>query len=162
MLDRRALIRGAAGALLAYGPLRVWGQTGESFKLTLGHESDPGKPLEIRGRVIDRSGSAIAGATVRVRHANANGQYRPEYTGSMRTDASGRFVLHTRLPGHYSRPRHIHLQVSHDAYAPVYTEILFKGDPVLGDTEPPNAILLESTRLQGKDMLLGAFEVVME
>lgn len=162
MLDRRTLIGGAAGIFFACGPLVAWGQTGESFQLTLGHEGDPDQHLEIRGRVIDKAGNAVAGATVRVRHADANGQYRPAYIGTMRTDASGRFLLHTRLPGHYSRPRHIHLQVSHDAYAPVYTEILFKGDPVLGDAEPPNAILLESTQLQGKDMLLGAFEVVME
>jgi protocatechuate 3,4-dioxygenase beta subunit len=161
MLDRRALIRGAGVLLLTCATLPAWGQGDQSFQLTLGDEGDPGQRLEIRGRVVDEGGQPVSGATVHVRHTDANGVYRPAYIGAMRTDASGRFLLHTRLPGHYSRPRHIHLQVSHDAYAPVYTEILFKGDPVLGEAEPPNAILLESTEIQGKEMLLGAFDVVM-
>jgi len=161
MFDRRTLFRGAAVFILTCGTVPAWGQGDESFQLTLGHEGDPGQRLEIRGRVVDEAGRPVAGATVRVRHTDATGVYRPAYIGTMRTDASGRFLLHSRLPGHYSRPRHIHLQISHDAYAPVYTEILFKGDPALGDAEPPNAILLETTELQGEEMLLGAFDVVM-
>ncbi|MDX1433246.1 MAG: carboxypeptidase regulatory-like domain-containing protein [Gammaproteobacteria bacterium] len=164
MINRRELLRTAVLAALAGGTLPAWGTFGEaeSFQLTLGQEGDSGQRLEIRGRVLDTAGMPIEGAEVRVRHADASGIYRPSNIGTMRTDASGRFILQTRMPGTYGRPRHIHTHVFHDAYHPVYTEILFKGDPILGDADPPNAILLENTELQGQQMLLGSFDVVME
>lgn len=162
MIHRRDMLRSALLAVLAGGTLRAWAQAEESFRLTLGSEGDAGQRLEIRGRVLDPSGAPIEGAEVRVRHADAMGVYRPANIGVMRTDASGRFILQTRIPGNYGRPRHIHTHVFHDSYMPVYTEILFKGDPVLGESDPPNAILLENTVLQGEQMLLGSFDVVME
>ena len=164
MMNRRELIRTALFAALAGAALPARAAFGEtqSFRLTLGREGDTGQRLEIRGRVLDTAGMPIEGAEVRVRHADASGIYRPSNIGSMRTDAGGRFILQTRMPGSYGRPRHIHTHVFHDAYHPVYTEILFKGDPILGDADPPNAILLENTELQGQQMLLGSFDVVME
>ncbi len=125
---------------------------------------DAGERLYIRGRVVSADGTPLAGATVHIRQADGTGQYRADrYRGTVQTADDGSYALNTVLPGQYSSAKHIHLSVTHDAYAPVYTEILFKGDASLDPTtERDHAIPLEEAQAKGEPVLFGNFEVVME
>ena len=56
--------------------------------------------------------------------------------GRVRTDADGHYRVFSVVPGHYplwpfTRARHIHVIVTHDAYPSVVTQIFFEGDPYL-------------------------------
>ena len=116
----------------------------------------------LRGRVIDEQRNPVAGAEVHVRHADGGGRYQySRFQGVMVTDAMGRYQLRTVMPGDYGYARHIHMDVVHEQFAPTSGRILFKGDPGLGGAAPPNAILLEETRLDGDVVKIGNFDVML-
>lgn len=129
--------------------------------LTLWRAGDPGERLEIRGRVRDAGGELVPGAEVRVRQADAGGEYTGAYEGSMLTDARGEYILRTVLPGNYGRPRHIHVFAQHPQAGHAYTEILFKGDPLLQDEQVEMAIALETVRLGGREHKVGTFDIAL-
>jgi protocatechuate 3,4-dioxygenase beta subunit len=129
--------------------------------LMLWRAGDPGERLEIRGRVHDAGGELVPGAEVGVRHADAGGEYTGVYEGSMVTDARGEYVLRTVVPGNYGRPRHIHVFAQHPQAGHAYTEILFKGDPLLQDDQVEMAIALETVRLDGREHKVGTFDITL-
>jgi protocatechuate 3,4-dioxygenase beta subunit len=93
--------------------------------------------LVVTGRVLGMPECRpLAGTRVEVWQADTRGDYsqvgaRPDdprclLRASLVTDAEGRYVYATILPGEYpGRPRHIHYRVSHPGYATLVTQLYF-------------------------------------
>lgn len=85
--------------------------------------AEPGERLMLEGRVLDRNGAAVAGATVYVYHTDARGYYsaddgmdnrHPRLCGVLRTESNGTYQVETIRPGAYATggpAPHIHLEV---------------------------------------------------
>jgi protocatechuate 3,4-dioxygenase beta subunit len=122
--------------------------------LTLQGSGAPlGERITIEGRVLDRSGRAIAGSLVEIWQANASGRYAhatddhaapldPNFTGYGRcvTDADGRYSFVTIRPGAYPwnnhanawRPAHVHFSLLGRGFVDrLVTQMYFPGDPLL-------------------------------
>lgn len=120
-----------------------------------------GEPLWIHGRVLAAEGRPVAGATLDIWQANADGFYdvqqkglQPDMNlrGVFTSDAEGRYDLRSCYPRYYpipfdgtvgdmlkaldrnpNRPAHIHFIVSAPGYKPVTTHIFTPGCPWLKD-----------------------------
>jgi protocatechuate 3,4-dioxygenase beta subunit len=128
---------------------------------TFWREGDAGERLEIRGRVLTPDFQPVTGAEVHVRQADGSGVYSAGYQGTMVTNERGEYVLRTAMPGNYGRPRHIHVSASHPDVGTVWTEIVFKGDPMLDERDREHAIALESVRVDGREHKVGTFDLVI-
>lgn len=85
-----------------------------------------GEVIEVTGRILDRHGNPVAGATLDIWQANAAGRYAhpadtsappldPDFQGfaKLRTGADGEWRITTIRPGLYGdRTRHIHFDVA--------------------------------------------------
>lgn len=119
-----------------------------------------GEPLAVTGRIVDLDGQGVAGATVEVWHANADGRYenqepdrQPEFNlrGRFRADVQGRFRFATIKPRGYAlpsdgpvgrlvttlglrleRPAHIHFRVSAEGFETLTTHVYDEADPAIG------------------------------
>jgi protocatechuate 3,4-dioxygenase beta subunit len=109
---------------------------------------EPGEPLTIGGTVTASADCApIAHATLDIWQTNARGLYSNllgledpsnprafNLRGRMRTDPDGRYHFVSTVPGRYplfwplTRPRHIHMIVTHPHYELLTTQIYFDGD----------------------------------
>ena len=141
-----------------------------------------GTPMRIAGTVLGGGRRALAGATVEVWHCDAAGDYHPDGSGDISryppdtvnlrgvgvTDAQGRFVFHSIVPGHYgNRRRHIHWKVAAQGHRPLTTQSYWldergtareRFDLVDRDTETCRWLRFET----GADGLVSAhFEVVL-
>ena len=162
MATMRRFVVWAVMLLVPAGPgVLAQGDPDAAWRLTLLGDGEPGTPLELRGRVTGRDGRPVPEARVSVRHADDGGAYGA-HAGTMITSGQGEYVLRTVFPGSYGRPRHIHMTVTHPGHAPVFTEVLFKGDPILGGEYPPNAIVTEEAHVGERRVLVGNFDVVLE
>lgn len=119
------------------------------FRSVLASPSEPGEPLVITGRVLGGDGcTPLPGAIVDAWHANARGEYYNvgdqrdsppaayQLRGRVETDDEGEYSFQTIVPGSYSmglgtRPRHVHLIVSHPRAQELVTQMYFAGDPNL-------------------------------
>ncbi|MGH9866883.1 MAG: hypothetical protein ACREAA_01795 [Candidatus Polarisedimenticolia bacterium] len=124
-----------------------------SSVLTLVTGQEPGTPLHLTAVVRDRGGQPIAGATVHVYQTDASGRYTPDkpmderharLSGTVTTDAEGRFEVHTICPGGYPQavriegmdrhiPAHIHMDISAAGHALRRAQVVFADDPLLED-----------------------------
>ena len=105
-----------------------------------------GEVIEVSGRVLDESGTPVAGAVLDVWQANAAGRYDheadpnpapldPDFQGWARltTDADGRYRIRTIKPGQYpvregwARPPHIHFKVARRGFSEITTQMYFEG-----------------------------------
>jgi protocatechuate 3,4-dioxygenase, beta subunit len=168
-LTRRQMMQGSLGAatLLASAPLLAAqltpsqtegpffpkkDQADKDLDMTRiqGHaEPAKGEVVQIDGRVLDESGTPVAGALVDVWQANSAGRYDheadpnpapldPNFQGWARltTDAEGRFRITTIQPGAYpvrdgwSRPPHVHFKVARRGYREITTQMYFDGHPL--------------------------------
>jgi catechol 1,2-dioxygenase len=109
---------------------------------------EPGEPLSVTGTVTASADCRpIANATLDVWQTNARGLYsnllglenpaNPDafnLRGRVKTDHEGCYRFNSIVPGRYplfwplTRPRHIHLIVTHPHYEPLTTQIYFEGD----------------------------------
>jgi protocatechuate 3,4-dioxygenase beta subunit len=112
-------------------------------------------PIDERGEPLAMSGTItastdcrpIANATLDIWQTNARGLYSnllgrddPSAPGAFnlrgrtRSDEEGRYHFESIVPGRYplfwplTRPRHIHVRVSHPRYEELTTQIYFEGD----------------------------------
>jgi protocatechuate 3,4-dioxygenase beta subunit len=130
-----AVARGLVGCVLTpeltEGPYYV---PGEKLRHDV-TEGKPGRPLQLRLRVLDASRcTAIAAATVEIWHCDALGVYSGAIAGNpgtnflrggQRTDAQGLATFATIYPGWYpGRAVHIHVKV-HVGGSVVHTGQLF-------------------------------------
>ncbi len=119
----------------ALGPFYVKGAPAQAELCASG--SGGGQKLTVSGRVVGMPDCApLAGTLVEVWQADARGDYsrvgaKQDDAGcllraSLKTDAEGRYVFRTVLPGEYpGRPRHIHYRVSAKGYATLVTQLYF-------------------------------------
>ena len=119
---------------------------------------EAGEPLEMRGRVSDPEGNAVAGALIEVWQTAPNQLYdvqdsdQPEghLRASFRTDAAGAYRFRTIMPVSYPipddgpagqllaamgrhpvRPAHIHFMISAPGYRTLVTHLFIEGDEYL-------------------------------
>jgi protocatechuate 3,4-dioxygenase beta subunit len=105
--------------------------------------AEPGEPLVVEGRVFAPDGQhTVAGVIVYAYNTDKDGYYSPDgkvghprIKGYMKTDAEGRFELHTIRPGRYPSmhiPAHVHFNLWGAGYPVQWTEELrFEGDSYL-------------------------------
>ncbi|MBW0000766.1 MAG: intradiol ring-cleavage dioxygenase [Verrucomicrobia bacterium] len=91
-----------------------------------------GVPVTLSGYVLNRKGQPIPGALLDFWHADADGEYDFEgfrCRGHQFSDASGRYVLETIVPGLYpGRTRHYHVRLQ-AANGPILsTQLYFPGE----------------------------------
>ena len=109
---------------------------------------EPGEPLSIRGKVTASTDCrAIPNAILDIWQTNARGFYsnllgrdNPSEPGAFNlrgrtsSDDEGHYHFESIVPGRYplfwplTRPRHIHLIVTHPQYEDLTTQIYFEGD----------------------------------
>jgi hydroxyquinol 1,2-dioxygenase len=125
------------------------------------HQADDGRSeyLFLEGRVLDTAGRPLAGASLDVWAANAEGTYsffdptKPEHDcrGRFRTGADGRWKVFATLPSAYHmdvgpmgavlrtmghqpwRPAHVHFMLEAQGHEPLTTQLYFAGDPHIDD-----------------------------
>jgi protocatechuate 3,4-dioxygenase beta subunit len=172
---RRILaLTGAVGVIAAAGPLvraaspmrRTASQTtGPFYPRTKPADSDAdltrvagrdgiaqGQVIQVAGRVLNATGTALAGVAIEIWQANAHGRYDhpadhndapldPNFQGYARlvTDAQGRYRFTTIKPsgypaGRFMRPPHIHVSVT-GKQDRLVTQMYFAGEP-LNDSDP--------------------------
>ena len=127
------------------GPLY---RRGAPWRSQLCPNDERGEPLSISGTITASADCRrIANATLDIWQTNARGLYsnllgrdNPSNTGAFNlrgrtsTDDEGRYQFDSIVPGRYplfwplTRPRHIHLIVSHPEYEALTTQIYFEGD----------------------------------
>jgi protocatechuate 3,4-dioxygenase, beta subunit len=108
-----------------------------------------GQVIYLTGRVVDQNCQPVAGANVEIWQACASGRYNHgrdpnqapldpnfRYWGETDTDADGKYMFKTIIPGAYpadpsigwDRPPHIHVKVSRLGYKELTTQMYFKGN----------------------------------
>jgi protocatechuate 3,4-dioxygenase beta subunit len=89
----------------------------------------PGEPITLIGFVTDLRCRPIADALVDLWHADARGEYDNsgyKLRGHQLTDAQGRYVFETILPGLYpGRTRHFHVKVAVQGQRALTTQLYF-------------------------------------
>jgi protocatechuate 3,4-dioxygenase, beta subunit len=116
---------------------------GTTWTATIVPAGEPGDPLIVSGRVFAPDGDhTAAGVIVYAYSTDKNGYYSPDgkvghprLKGYMKTDADGRFELHTIVPGRYPSmhiPAHVHFNLWGAGYPVQWTdELRFEGDSYL-------------------------------
>jgi len=112
---------------------------GDNNLLMLAHPDEPGERLIISVTITDKqTGKLLPNTEVYLYHADKNGEYHPsdptdestaKLSGIVTSDDSGRFSVHTILPGEYEEPgnRHIHIHYARaDGYEQTGGVILFE------------------------------------
>ena len=140
------------------GPFHVQGAPDLPFGANIS-KGQTGKPTLVTGHILSQNGLPIAGATVDVWQASAQGLYdvqEPEQFPDMNlravfhTDQNGRFGFCTEKPAPYPgptdgpvgtmlkalgrhawRPAHLHFMISAEEHQSLTTHLFVKGDPYL-------------------------------
>lgn len=158
----RSLCCLALSALIIVGAPPVYAQLAESSIAKLWRPGDAGTRLELRGRVLGEAGRALEGAEIHLRQADGTGSYHSDrYRAQLRSGKRGAFAIQSVLPGQYYGAKHIHVVVRHQAYAPLHTRILFRGDPNIDAAEDDLAIALEEVKRDEETVLVGNVELLM-
>jgi catechol 1,2-dioxygenase len=152
---------------------------GAPYRVSIAPPAEPGTRLIIRGRVLAPDCTTpLGGAVLDVWQADAGGSYHDDrLRGRIRTDAQGRYELHSIRPGAYRigdrhRPAHIHVTVSREGSRPLTTQLYFTGDPYLAPNDacgracrsddPDRIIPLRAEERMGAEFLTGLFDIVLE
>jgi protocatechuate 3,4-dioxygenase beta subunit len=92
----------------------------------------PGEAITLTGFVVDRRCQPVANALLDLWHADARGAYDNNgyrLRGHQFTDARGRYVFETIVPGLYpGRTRHFHVKIAVPGQRVLTTQLYFPGD----------------------------------
>lgn len=129
-----------------------------SGPLQITTDEEPGRKIKIIATLKDEEGKSITGAIVYFYQTDAKGWYAAEKPhvggnsgdqrharlfGYAKTDAAGKFEIHTVKPSGYPQsdlPAHIHVEVlNHENYDARITEFLFDDDERLVGTIRANS-----------------------
>jgi protocatechuate 3,4-dioxygenase beta subunit len=107
-------------------------QEGAPLRTEIFTPTTPGDPIMLSGYVYDTDCKPIAGASLDFWQADGEGNYdNQEFNlrGQQKTDASGRYVLYTVIPGEYpGRTPHIHVKVrASDSSETLTTQLFIPG-----------------------------------
>lgn len=127
-------------------------------RTSLREPGDAGAPFELTGRVLTSDGNPIARATLDFWHTNDAGSYDNagfRFRGHQFTDADGRFVLRTIVPGAYGgMPKHYHVKLAGAGLA-LTTQLQFPED-VSSFRIDPRLVIRTAGEGQGRfDFVLG-------
>jgi protocatechuate 3,4-dioxygenase beta subunit len=111
-------------------------------------EGMSGERLTLVGYVLDRRCTPVPGALLDLWHCDATGEYDNEgyrLRGHQFTDAEGRFLFETIMPGLYpGRTRHYHVKVQATGKDILTTQLYFPNEPLnAGDGIFKPALLLD-------------------
>ena len=135
-------------------------QTTEFYKASI-----PGEKVTLSGFVLDTECKPIANAWIDFWQANGNGDYdNSGYSlrGHQYTDASGKFILTTVIPGEYpGRTPHIHFKVRAEDSAQVVTSQLYLPDKPKNESDAifDQGLVMEVTR--GKDGTFATYNIIL-
>ncbi len=118
-----------------------------TYPVKITTDAEPGRKIKVLATLKDESGKGIPGVVVYFYQTDAKGWYaadKPHVSGNSgdqrharlfgyaKTDASGKFEIHTVKPSGYPQsdlPAHVHVEVhQHESYATKITEFLFDDD----------------------------------
>jgi protocatechuate 3,4-dioxygenase beta subunit len=124
----------------------------------------PGEPMVLLGLVTDRACRPMARALIELWHCDTVGNYDNrgfKLRGHQFTDARGRFVFETIVPGLYpGRTRHFHVKVQPPGRRVLTTQLYFPGEP--GNRRDgiyhPSLVMKMSSAKDGK---VGRFDFVV-
>ena len=160
-------------------------RSGDLTRVTGGSGRAKGQLLIVRGRVIDPTGSPVAGADIEIWQANSAGRYpHPDDTnpapldpnfegfGAVTTGPDGRYQFKTVKPLHYPaapgmiRPAHIHFDVR-GKRDELISQMYFDGDPYnskdrfLQSVPDPEALIVKLVpSSQESDVMVAEFDIV--
>lgn len=129
-----------------------------------------GTPLILTGRVLGANCAALAGCTLDVWHADAQGAYDDQgygFRGVLTSDRAGDFRIETIVPGRYLnggryRPAHLHVKLRAPGHQELTTQLYFAGDPYNdGDPFIRRSLIMPLTR-QPISGAAARFEFVLE
>jgi protocatechuate 3,4-dioxygenase beta subunit len=124
-----------------------------------------GERIALAGFVLDRRCRPVAGALLDLWHCDAAGVYDNDgyrLRGHQFSDAEGRFVFETIVPGKYpGRTRHYHVKVQAPGRGILTTQLYFPGEPGNdGDRIFESALLLDIPL--GRDPRLARYDFVLD
>ncbi len=102
-------------------------------RASLVEEGTEGDRISLAGFVLDRRCRPVPGALLDLWHCDATGEYDNQgyrLRGHQFSDADGRFVFETIVPGRYpGRTRHYHIKVQAPGRNILTTQLYFPGEP---------------------------------
>ncbi|HKP24753.1 MAG TPA: intradiol ring-cleavage dioxygenase [Dongiaceae bacterium] len=124
-----------------------------------------GERIALAGFVLDRSCRPVDRALLDLWHCDAAGEYDNQgyrLRGHQFSDAQGRFVFETIVPGKYpGRTRHYHIKVQAPARSILTTQLYFPGEPGNeADSIFSPALLLDIPLGRGPNM--GRYDFVLD
>ncbi len=134
-----------------------------SVEPNLWREGDEGEPLLLHARVLDTCGKPVAGARIRILHANQDGDHEPDrWRAHLNSDDHGEFKVLTVFPGYAGgMARHIHFIISHPDHRQLVTRLFFKNDPAVDTDIEDLAIVLEEIQRDEGKAWFGGYEFVL-
>lgn len=138
-------------------------------RLDLAAPDEAGERLVITGVVYAADcQTPLADTMLEVWQADAAGEYG-NLQGTLRTEANGRYELHTVKPGYYAGeanppPLHIHLRIDHPAAYGIETEFFFADDPLVDQNNPtfqPLSVALQRVTTTDGVVWRGVFPIVL-
>jgi protocatechuate 3,4-dioxygenase beta subunit len=129
--------------------------------VTMVDSGEPGAPLLVSGQVVGAEGP-VSEVSVFAYQTDAEGIYsdvgnrRPRIRGYARTDAEGRFELHTIRPASYPGTRvqqhiHFHLAPANEDGGETVGEIVFDDDPLLSERQRRDPAFVVCSPTPGAD-----------
>jgi protocatechuate 3,4-dioxygenase beta subunit len=131
---------------------------GAPSRATLAGDGVRGERLVLAGSVASTACAPLVGAVLDIWHADARGGYDNEgwgLRGQLTSDARGRWLVKTIVPGRYLngrryRPMHIHVKLRARGYQELTTQLYFAGDEYIeGDPFVVPSLVMPSTRASG-------------
>ena len=143
-----------------------------------------GDYLDLSGKLYDRNGNPISGATIEIWQTDSEGIYLhpndpktsqrdPNFQsyGETLTSADGSYAFRTIIPGLYEpRPRHIHVKVKINGEEFLTTQFYFSDDPQLAadrvssgsEIDTMTVDIQSATTENGTTLLIGRRDIVLQ